>query len=162
MAHALNTIDIVAVGEPNELLAGTITDYQARLSSLVQLRVANIPGKPPDRNIKNVLVTEEAQRVAATVEAIETERGERFPILLCDHYGDTLTSDEFATRFLALPYLCVIVGGIFGLHDVLADRDMRRVSFGRVTLSPSIARLVVTDQLYRALRLSQDLEYDLN
>ena len=159
-AH-LTKIDIVAVGEPNELVASSISAYQQRLSELVELRVAQIPGKPAVAQ-RGVPVSEEAKRVAATVEQIEQERGEQFPILLMDHYGDTLNSPEFAAKFLPLPYLCVIVGGIFGLHETLDGRDMRRVSFGRMTLSPSIARLVITDQLYRALRVANDLEYDLN
>lgn len=161
MAHLLTKIDIIAVGDSSELVDPCIAGYQQKLSQHVDLRVAEIPGKPA-HVVLGKAVSEEAKKVAATVETIEQQRGAPFPILLCDHYGDTLTSEDFAAQFLRIPYLCVIVGGIYGLHDVLDGRDLRRVSFGRITLSPSLARLVATDQLYRAICTGNEIPYDLN
>lgn len=161
MEPELRTIDIIAVGDPNELMRPVIEGYEKLLAEHVALRVAQIPGEPA-KAVRGMPVSDEARRVAATVEAIESERGGGFPILLCDHYGDALTSPEFAQTFTSLPYLCVVVGGIMGLHDVIGDREIRRVSFGRATLSPSLARLVIVDQLYRALLSGRGMSYDMN
>ena len=158
---ALTTLDIIAVGEPNELLAGAIAGYEQRLGGLTTVRTATIPGKPANPQ-RGEPISEEARLVGATVEAIEQERGGRFPIMLGDHYGDVLTTPELSGIITGTDYLCVIIGGIGGLHDVLPERDITRVSFGRIVLSPSLARVVMLDQVYRALRASSGAPYDLN
>ena len=100
--------------------------------------------------------------MAATVKAIAEERGEQFPIILGDHYGEVVTSTEFSALATRVPYVCCVIGGLGGLHDALPDWQIDRVSFGRIILSPSLARVVMLDQLYRAMQESRGVAYDLN
>jgi 23S rRNA (pseudouridine1915-N3)-methyltransferase len=160
MPRALRQVDFICVGQPNDVLAGAIAEYEQRVGALTQLRVAQVPGGPAD--MRSGDVSEEARTVAATIEAIEAERGGPFAILLADAYGDLPTSEEFAATWGNSQYLCFVIGGMVGLHDLLAGRDIRRVSFGRITMSPSLARLVALDMLYRTMRVGDGLPYDLN
>ena len=160
MARALQQVDLIAVGDPGGMFTDAVGELQRRISGLVQLRVAQIPGKPANPKF-GTPISEEARAVAATIESIEAERGGPFPILLGDHYGETPTSQELALTYNKLPYLCVVIGGIHGLHDLLGERDVRRVSLGRITLSPMLARVVMLDQLYRLLLAGDGIAYPL-
>jgi len=76
-------------------------------------------------------------------------------VVALDPRGRTLTSEELAGRLerWASPKATLVVGGPLGLHRSLLDRADELWSLSSLTLPHELARVVVVEQLYRALTL---------
>lgn len=79
--------------------------------------------------------------------------------LIClDDRGKEMTSDEFA-RFLgargrdAGRPVVFAVGGFLGLADSVLERADMRLSLSRMTFSHELARVLLLEQVYRALTI---------
>jgi 23S rRNA (pseudouridine1915-N3)-methyltransferase len=78
-------------------------------------------------------------------------RGE---LVACDERGRHMSSSDFAAWLGTLRdtngALSIVIGGAFGLDDAVRDRASRVLSLASWTLPHELARLVLTEQLYRA------------
>ena len=79
-------------------------------------------------------------------------------VVLLDEGGPSLTSDAFAARLAGWrdggrPTLSFVVGGPDGLAPDLAGEADAVLAFGRMTLPHQIVRVLVLEQLYRALTI---------
>ena len=79
--------------------------------------------------------------------------------LIClDDRGKEMTSDEFA-RFLRAREresgrpAVFVVGGFLGLADAVLERADMRLSLSRMTFSHELARVLLLEQVYRALTI---------
>ncbi|HEV8325087.1 MAG TPA: 23S rRNA (pseudouridine(1915)-N(3))-methyltransferase RlmH [Myxococcota bacterium] len=75
-----------------------------------------------------------------------------------DERGDALTSVELAryigqARDRSVPGVTFWIGGADGLDPALLREADRRLSLGRLTLPHRLARLVLVEQLYRAMTI---------
>ena len=90
--------------------------------------------------------------------SLKSAYGETARILFFDERGKPLTSAEFAAQIArwrddgARELICVI-GGADGLDDSLRAEAGRIVSFGAMTLPHQIVRVLVLEQLYRAVTI---------
>jgi 23S rRNA (pseudouridine1915-N3)-methyltransferase len=123
--------------------------YEARIRSLaaveiVETREARGLEDKHARKIKDI----EARGLEKHVEGA-------FVICLLDR-GKEMTSDEFASflrdrqRDSGKP-LAFVVGGFLGLADRIMDRADMTMSLSRMTFSHELARVVLLEQVYRAL-----------
>lgn len=79
-------------------------------------------------------------------------------LLLFDSRGDTLTSEQFADllgslRDNAAPRVLLAIGPADGWSKTALTRAHRVLSLGRMTLPHELARVVVAEQVYRALTI---------
>ena len=79
-------------------------------------------------------------------------------LLLFDSHGDTLTSEQFAEflgrlRDAATPRVLLAIGPANGWSQTALARAQRVLSLGRMTLPHELARVVVAEQVYRALTI---------
>jgi 23S rRNA (pseudouridine1915-N3)-methyltransferase len=79
-------------------------------------------------------------------------------IACLDERGELVDSQTFAkdlSRALeaAIPGLSFVIGGPDGLSAGLKERANRRISFGRVTWPHQIVRILLAEQLYRAMTI---------
>jgi 23S rRNA (pseudouridine1915-N3)-methyltransferase len=78
-------------------------------------------------------------------------RGE---IVACDERGSAMTSAEFASWLGRLRdtggAVSFIIGGAFGLDDAVRSRATKLLAIAPWTLPHEMARLVLSEQLYRA------------
>ena len=78
-------------------------------------------------------------------------RGE---VVACDERGSSMTSGDFAAWLGRLRdtggSVTFVVGGAFGLDDAIRSRATRLLAVAPWTLPHEMARLVLTEQLYRA------------
>ncbi|HXM70684.1 MAG TPA: 23S rRNA (pseudouridine(1915)-N(3))-methyltransferase RlmH [Thermoanaerobaculia bacterium] len=86
-----------------------------------------------------------------------------FPIAL-DSRGESLTSVPFAERLGRLrgewPHaVAFLVGSDLGLEPSLLEQARWVLSLGPLTLSHEVARLVLYEQLYRALSIAAGMSY---
>jgi len=151
-------ITILMVGKTREgFIREGLEFYQKRLKPLMQL------------NLKSVREAKEGGGLAP--EALKAKEGERLRgqvaaksyLVALDPRGKELTSEEFAgwldQRELAARPLIFLIGGHWGLADeVLAAAD-ERLSLSRLTLTHELARLVLLEQLYRAMTIRMGHPY---
>ena len=79
-------------------------------------------------------------------------------LLLFDSRGDTLTSEQFAQllgqlRDTAAQRVLLAIGPADGWSPAALARAHRVLSLGRMTLPHELARVVVAEQVYRALTI---------
>ena len=76
-----------------------------------------------------------------------------------DSRGEQPTTEALAERLLGVGHLCLLVGGTMGLPPEVLERARSRIAFGKVTLPHQLARLVLTEQLYRSFRIARGEPY---
>jgi 23S rRNA (pseudouridine1915-N3)-methyltransferase len=147
-------IKVAWVGKTKEPAIEALTDeYLKRIS-----RYAEVAG---------VALKDEATVLGlAGVEQSKERRGkERHKLVLLDSRGKQLSSEELAA-FLereevnAIPLLFA-VGGSDGFSDDARSRADFTLSLGKITLPHELARVVLVEQLYRALTILKKHPYHL-
>lgn len=78
--------------------------------------------------------------------------------ILCDSRGQQLTSEEFAARLGQLrdggtQRVVLAIGPADGWSAAARERADLLLSFGRITLPHQLARVVLAEQVYRALTI---------
>src|SRR4029079_4777981 len=75
--------------------------------------------------------------------------------------GTQWSSEDVAARLegWASPAACLVVGGPLGLHPSLLERASVRWSLSRLTFPHELVRVLVAEQLYRALSILRGLPY---
>lgn len=104
------------------------------------------------------------ERLRAEGRALLAARPDPAWTIALDSRGDELTSEELAGRLGRLrrewPHPVVFVlGSDLGLADEVLAEARQTLSLGRVTLSHELARLVLYEQLYRALCIDAGINY---
>ena len=85
------------------------------------------------------------------------------PLVLADLHGRPMDSQAFAAMVKRLleergGFTCA-VGGPFGIHQRLRERAEHSISLSPLTFTHDLARLIVTEQLYRALTIIHGRPY---
>ena len=97
-------------------------------------------------------------------EALLAKLDRREFVVLLDLEGRQMTSEAFA-RFLeqkgmeGAQRLVFVVGGPFGVAEVLRQRADLRLSLSPMTLPHELAKVVLLEQLYRALTILRGEKY---
>ncbi len=135
-----------------------IARYVSRISRFVPSEVvvvrAEKPGGKPD---PARIVKAEGERIAAALKR-------RDLLVLCDERGPERTSAEFARDLGGWldesPSAVVFVaGGAFGLDPALRVRARAILPLSRMTLPHQLARLVLAEQVYRAVATLKNVAY---
>jgi 23S rRNA (pseudouridine1915-N3)-methyltransferase len=79
-------------------------------------------------------------------------------LIVLDERGDSPTSEKWAddirrARDTAQPFYVVVIGGPDGLAASLRAKARRVVSFGAMTWPHQLARVMASEQLYRAISI---------
>lgn len=138
-------VTVVVVGRArHEGIAAALRDYETRAARYWNLELREIReerGSDPA-----VVRRREAERLSEAA-------GAR-PFVACEEGGQSLTSAEFAEWMRdsrdSNRDLTFVIGGAFGLDESISARAAVRLSLAPWTLPHELARLVLTEQLYRA------------
>jgi 23S rRNA (pseudouridine1915-N3)-methyltransferase len=147
---------LLAIGKDRSgLYAPAVAEYAKRLERYVKFELLELP---------------EAKRHAGTPRAKEEEGATllaaldpREHVVALDERGKEYTSADFARRVEAWRAggrdVALVVGGSDGLSaDVLA-RAGEKLALSRMTLAHRLARLVLVEQLYRAMTILRGEPY---
>ena len=79
-------------------------------------------------------------------------------LILCDSRGEPLSSEELAGRLGRLrdsgtQLIVLAIGPADGWSDAARSRAQLTIGFGRITLPHELARVVLAEQIYRALTI---------
>jgi 23S rRNA (pseudouridine1915-N3)-methyltransferase len=149
---------IVAVGRLKGWAAEGCDDYLARLRRYFPVEVVEVPEEDMNRRTASEVLAAEGQRLlkripAGThVVALDRERGREF------------SSEGWARRLYTLglsgrSHVAFVLGGPLGLSPEVIGRADECLSFGPVTLPHALARMVLLEQLYRALKIGRGEKY---
>ena len=97
------------------------------------------------------------REAAALVDALPS----RGTVIAVTPGGDSLDSTAFARRLRtwSSPAAVFVVGGPLGLAPSFLERADRRLSLSAMTLPHDLARLVLVEQLYRAVTILHHVPY---
>lgn len=147
---------LVAVGRDRSgLYAPAVEEYATRLARYVRFELVEVP---------------EAKKHAGTPQAKEEEgaailaklrAGER--VVALDERGEEPTSVAFAERVQrwmnAGQDVALVIGGSDGLAPAVRARATETLALSRMTLAHRLARLVLVEQLYRAMTILRGEPY---
>ncbi len=99
-----------------------------------------------------------ARRMLEESIAIANVIPERAAVVLLDGRGEALTSADFAGRLQARrtedkPAVFFVIGGADGLAPGLKDKAGLTIAFGAATWPHQLARVMLLEQLYRAVTI---------
>lgn len=131
--------------------------YAARIGALATLEVVETrEARGVDEKFPEKIKDLEARGLEKHLEGV-------YSICLCDR-GKEMTSPEFA-RFLRLRAEdsgrppAFVVGGFLGLADRITEGADLRLSLSRLTFSHELSRVILLEQVYRALTIIRGRHY---
>ena len=152
-------IKIVAVGSIKEdYFRQAIEEYTKRTSRFVSTEICEIPetffnGIPNQKEIDKILQTE-GNKILAKVEG--------FAVVM-DIDGKDLSSEQLAetlkTQSQRFATITFVIGGSYGLCQEVKNRANLRWSMGKITLPHRLCRVVLTEQIYRACCINNNVPY---
>jgi 23S rRNA (pseudouridine1915-N3)-methyltransferase len=141
-------IVVAVVGKPRDAgLAAAIQDYEIRAARYWPLEVREVREESGRSLAADQVRSREAQRLATVLPS-------GAHVVSCELGGAAMTSEAFAQwvqrrREEAID-LAFVVGGAHGLGDAVLRIADTRLALAPWTLPHEIARLVLSEQLYRA------------
>jgi 23S rRNA (pseudouridine1915-N3)-methyltransferase len=147
-----------SIGEFTKRLS-RYTDFQ-----VVELKPLPIPEK--SESLRDQISEKEGAQVLELLASPSfKQRAGHHPEIWCmDETGKALKTTEWATKFETLASqgrneLVLIIGGSLGIGHNLLKTANQTLSFGPQTFSHELARLVLIEQLYRALSYNEGHPY---
>ncbi len=155
-------ISIVAVGKIKEkYLSAGIAEFVKRLSPYCRLDICEVdeermPDNPSEAEKIKVLA-KEGERLLKYVR-------EGSYLVVLDVAGKQKSSEELADDFAAKAIagqsdITFIIGGAFGLSAQVRQAAQERLSFSKFTFTHQMVRLLLVEQIYRAMKIWRGEKY---
>jgi len=140
-------IKIIAGGKKHaKEYAEIINDYEKRLR------------KPYDINWQFM----DEDKLTKYLSAWPFDRSKEY-VICCDERGKNISSREYSAKltevFAQGKNVTVLVGGAYGFTDDIRNRSDFVWSFSNLVFPHQIARLIVTEQIYRAEEIAKGSPY---
>ncbi len=150
-------ISVTAGGRPDRgPTAALFDDYAQRIRRMgVALDVGFVPDVASGGRYSDAHVRERESR--ALREAVPT----RSHLIALSPSGTTVTTEAFAKRLESWthPLAAFVIGGPLGLDPAFIESADACVSLSPMTLPHELARVVLAEQIYRALTLLRGVPY---
>jgi len=150
-------IRIIQLGKDKDpWLREAIKEYVKRLGPFCRLEILQLPDVSIKKTgARDLVVQKESRNI---LEKLETDD---FVVLL-DEAGIEKTSLEFS-RFLTnlseRRRIVFVIGGVYGTSDELKQRVHFCLSLSRLTFTHRMARLILIEQIYRAMMIANGRTY---
>jgi 23S rRNA (pseudouridine1915-N3)-methyltransferase len=149
-------VRLLAVGRDRSgLYAPAIAEYVQRLERQLKFELVELP------EAKKQAGTPQAREEEAATILARLEPRER--VVALDERGDEPTSVELAKRVQGWMTrgqdVALVIGGSDGLAPALLARAQEQLALSKMTLAHRLARLVLVEQLYRAMTIIRGEPY---
>ncbi|HEY3294601.1 MAG TPA: 23S rRNA (pseudouridine(1915)-N(3))-methyltransferase RlmH [bacterium] len=151
---------IVAVGKLREpFYRAGVDEYLMRIRRFLPIEQIEVPtgtGEESNGKGKGALGKEAA--------SIENRLSADSRVVALDPAGKLMSTEEFS-RWLqeamntSVPRVNFVIGGAWGLASSVSERANLKLSLSPMTFPHELARLVLAEQIYRALTLWKGLPY---
>lgn len=159
----MQNIDLICIGKMNaKYFAEGVAEYQKRLSAFASFRIIELPEETIQEKNASPAVIEKALEKEARAIFASVRKGAAI-VALCIE-GKQLSSEELA-GFLADRAqsgngdVAFVIGSSHGLAPAVKQAAALKFSMGRITMPHQMARLVLTEQIYRACTINSGLKY---
>lgn len=155
-------ISIVAVGKLKEkYLKQGIQEYVKRLTPYANVEIIEVPDEKAPETLSE-----------AEMEEVKQKEGERILAKLSpDTYvitleieGKSISSEQLANKLDELSTygrskIAFIIGGSLGLSKAVTQRSDFSLSFSKMTFPHQLMRLILLEQVYRAMKINRGEPY---
>lgn len=155
-------IQIIGVGKLKEkYLVQGIAEYAKRLAPYVKFQMIEVPDEKAPETLSEAEVRQvkerEGERILAHI------KPEAHVVALAID-GKLWSSEELAAEIDKLgtygtSHVIFVIGGSHGLSDDVLRCARQKLSFGRMTLPHQLMRLVLVEQVYRAVKINRGEPY---
>lgn len=92
---------------------------------------------------------------------IEQKAMKEFSFIALDILGESITSEQFSHKLFNLwgSRITFVIGGATGLSPKIQEAAKHRISFSKLTFTHQMVRLILIEQLYRALEIEEGSSY---
>ncbi|GAA0399239.1 23S rRNA (pseudouridine(1915)-N(3))-methyltransferase RlmH [Paenibacillus motobuensis] len=155
-------IQIIAVGKLKEkYLVQGIQEYAKRLNPYIKFQMIEVADEKAPDTLSDAEVSIVKEREG---ERILTHVKESAHVIALAIGGQLWSSEELAAELDRLgtygsSHVAFVIGGSHGLSDQVLRRAQQKLSFGRMTLPHQLMRLVLTEQIYRAVKINRGEPY---
>ncbi|MDO4855963.1 MAG: 23S rRNA (pseudouridine(1915)-N(3))-methyltransferase RlmH [Limosilactobacillus gorillae] len=155
-------IKIIGVGKIKEkYFKAGIAEYAKRMGRYAKFEIVEVPDEKAPESLSQ-----------AEMDAVMEKEGERILAKIKDReyvyalaiLGKERSSEEFAKEINQLVTyghsdITFVIGGSLGLAPAVLKRANTQISFGRFTMPHKLMRLVLAEQIYRAITIINGLPY---
>ena len=143
-------------------------DYRGRIERFLPVRDLVVKVKTPGSSKKAKTASQSAgidrTRLDAESKALLASLPASTWLIALDRRGTMLSSEDLARQLTQLrnewPHpIAFVIGSDLGLGQEVLNAARLRFSFGKLTLPHELARLVLYEQLYRALSIEAGINY---
>ncbi|MFD0705071.1 23S rRNA (pseudouridine(1915)-N(3))-methyltransferase RlmH [Alloscardovia venturai] len=155
-------IKIICVGKLKEKYWKlAIEEYKKRLGAYCTFDIIELPDeKTPDKASDKedmLILDKEGERILRKID-------DRDYVIALAIEGKLVTSEDIAQRIeecglRGQSKIDFVVGGSLGLSHRVKSRANELMSFGRITMPHQLARVVLSEQIYRAYRIMHHQAY---
>ncbi|SFF16479.1 23S rRNA (pseudouridine1915-N3)-methyltransferase [Paenibacillus catalpae] len=155
-------IQIASVGKLKEkYLVQGIAEYAKRLGPYVKLTLTEVPDEKAPETMSPA---EEAQVREREGERLLAQLKPDAHVVALAIGGELWSSEDLADQLDKLAtygksHVAFVIGGSTGLAPSVLQRAQQKLSFGRMTLPHQLMRLVLIEQIYRAVKINRGEPY---
>lgn len=152
-------ISIVVVGKTDKgFISLGFEEYMKRINRYVK---AEIEVLPDVKNSKNLSVE---QLIGKEQDIILNHLHDRSDVILLDERGKEFSSIELsrlveAKMVAGTKELVFVIGGAYGVSETVKSKFPVQIALSRLTFSHQMVRLVLAEQLYRAMTIIRGEPY---
>lgn len=155
------TINVICIGKLKEkFFKDAIDEYSKRLSKYCKFNIFELPDeKIPEKlnvNLENEIKTKECTNI------INHIKKDSYVICL-DLNGKQLSSEDFSRKIDTISMqsssITFIIGGSLGLNDQILNLANEKICFSKMTFPHQLIRIFLTEQLFRAFKISNGETY---
>lgn len=156
-------ISLICIGKNKEkYFQEAAAEYIKRLSgscrvSVIEVPEHRLPAAPSEKEIESAL-SDEANRIKSFL------KKDQYIISLCiegKRFDSSAFAEELKSVFLSgRSRLAFIIGGSYGLSDLIKNCSDLRLSMSDMTLPHHLARVVLLEQIYRAFTIIEGTKYN--
>lgn len=142
-------------------LSEAVAEFAKRLTRYTQFEVHELkPQRVPEKSetLRAEIQAKESDQVQEVITKLQNKNtlSKSCAIWCLDETGKALKTTEWAKAFKGIQdqhqgELVLVVGGSLGISPSLRESGHRTISLGPQTLSHELARLILTEQIYRVL-----------
>jgi 23S rRNA (pseudouridine1915-N3)-methyltransferase len=152
-------IRIILLGKDKDRwLSEAVDEYLKRLAPFCRLEILQLP----DVSIKQTgnsqqVIQKEGEKVLGRLEEDDF-------VILLEERGEEKSSLEFSqflTKLSDRKRIVFVIGGVYGTSKQLGQRAHFRMSLSRLTFTHRMSRLILIEQIYRAMMISSGRSYHI-
>lgn len=149
-------ITLLTIGKIKEKsFSDLILEYLKRLRPYAKIKIEELKAEPFNVSTKTKAMEIEGERIINFLQ--------KFPdgkIVLLDEAGKNFSSLEFSD-FLndEKSHFIFVIAGSLGLPKIIKEKIKLNLSLSKMTFPHEMARVILLEQIYRAVTISKNKEY---